>query len=171
MPKEARNAKRAKSTASHFIPSPFSRMYIVPPLNCPSSSFSRNLTASVTSQNFVVMPNIADISIHTRAPGPPRWSAVATPAMLPVPTVAASAVAIAAKDEMLPSSELFSLSLPKTSLIMRPKYLTWGKPRTKVNQTPVPTKRVSIHGPQTIPLITPLIFHIASTKNSPLKLK
>ena len=171
MPKEARNANSAKSTASHFIPSPFSRMYIVPPLHCPSSSFSRYLTASVTSQNFVVIPKIAEKSIQTNAPGPPRCRAVATPAIFPVPTVAARAVAIAAKDEILPSSELFSLILPRTSLIISPKYLTCGKPRISVSQIPVPTNRVSIHGPQTIPFMMPLIFHTASIKIPPQKSK
>ena len=38
------------------------------------------------------MPIRADTHIQNRAPGPPAVSAVATPAILPVPTVAASAV-------------------------------------------------------------------------------
>ena len=32
------------------------------------------------------------IHIQNRAPGPPKWMAIATPAMLPIPTVADSAV-------------------------------------------------------------------------------
>ena len=100
MPKEARKANRAKRTASHFCPVPCSRMYIVPPRQSPCSSLLRKWTARVTSENLVHMPKNADTSIQNRAPGPPRWSAVATPAMLPVPTVAAIAVARAAKEEM-----------------------------------------------------------------------
>ena len=38
------------------------------------------------------MPKIAETHIQNSAPGPPKWIAVATPAMLPTPTVAASAV-------------------------------------------------------------------------------
>ena len=42
------------------------------------------------------MPTSAVIHIQNSAPGPPSAMAVATPAMLPVPTVAASAVISAA---------------------------------------------------------------------------
>ena len=42
------------------------------------------------------MPTSAVIHIQKRRPGPPSAIAVATPAMLPVPTVAASAVISAA---------------------------------------------------------------------------
>ena len=42
------------------------------------------------------MPTSAVIHIQKSAPGPPMAIAVATPAMLPVPTVAASAVISAA---------------------------------------------------------------------------
>ena len=62
------------------------------------------------------MPKNAEINIHTSAPGPPEYSAVATPAMLPVPTVAAIAVAIAAKEEMELSLSLLLRKL-KTSAI------------------------------------------------------
>ena len=41
------------------------------------------------------MPKMALTHIQNSAPGPPRWMAVATPAMLPTPTVAARAVASA----------------------------------------------------------------------------
>ncbi|OPZ60343.1 MAG: hypothetical protein BWY88_00519 [Synergistetes bacterium ADurb.Bin520] len=121
MPKDARKAKRAKSHASHFMLAPFSRMYMVPPRQAPAASFSRKCTARETSQNLVVMPKKAEMNIHTRAPGPPRCMAVATPAMFPVPTVAERAVARAAKEEMEPSPSLFLPSLPRTSLNMKPK--------------------------------------------------
>ena len=48
------------------------------------------------------MPNAAEISIQTNAPGPPIASAVATPTMLPVPMVAASAVISAENGETSP---------------------------------------------------------------------
>ena len=41
---------------------------------------------------MVIMPKKAAIHIQKMAPGPPETMAVATPAMLPTPTVAASAV-------------------------------------------------------------------------------
>lgn len=43
------------------------------------------------------MPNTPVSHIHSTAPGPPSETAVATPTMLPVPMVAASAVVSAPK--------------------------------------------------------------------------
>ena len=45
------------------------------------------------------MPKKAATHIQNTAPGPPMVSAVATPAMFPVPTVAAKAVHIVANGE------------------------------------------------------------------------
>ena len=67
------------------------------------------------------MPKMAENIIQTRAPGPPRWRAVATPAMFPVPTVAASAVAIAANEEIVPAPSFFFLIFPSTSRNIRAK--------------------------------------------------
>ena len=50
------------------------------------------------------MPTSPIIHIQKSAPGPPAAMAVATPAMLPVPTVAESAVMSAWRLEMSPSS-------------------------------------------------------------------
>ena len=47
------------------------------------------------SANFVHIPNNPETQSHRSAPGPPSTTAVATPTMLPVPTVDASAVATA----------------------------------------------------------------------------
>ena len=52
--------------------------------------------------NAVIMPTKALTHSQNTAPGPPSVSAVATPAMLPVPTVAASAVHMAANGETPP---------------------------------------------------------------------
>ena len=52
--------------------------------------------------NLLEIPKAAEIHIHTNAPGPPTASAEATPAMLPVPMVAASAVHRQAKGETSP---------------------------------------------------------------------
>ena len=48
------------------------------------------------------MPKAAEISIQISAPGPPEASAVATPTILPVPMVAASAVIRAEKGDTSP---------------------------------------------------------------------
>ena len=53
------------------------------------------------------MPSRALIHIQNTAPGPPMAMAPATPAMLPVPTVAASAVHTAWKGVMAPSCAVF----------------------------------------------------------------
>jgi hypothetical protein len=44
----------------------------------------------VASTNDVAMPTAAATHIQNTAPGPPTVSAIATPAMLPTPTRAAS---------------------------------------------------------------------------------
>ena len=53
--------------------------------------------------NFVHIPRIAEIHIQKTAPGPPIAIAPATPAILPVPTVAASAVQTAWNGVIAPS--------------------------------------------------------------------
>ena len=63
-----------------------------PPTSSPFLFRSRKCTASVTSANLVHIPSRAEHHIQNTAPGPPMAIAPATPAMLPVPTVAASAV-------------------------------------------------------------------------------
>jgi hypothetical protein len=66
-----------------------------PPTQSPLSLRSRNLMASTTSEYLVTIPNRADSHIQNTAPGPPTAIAPVTPAMLPVPTVAARAVVTA----------------------------------------------------------------------------
>ena len=70
--------------------------YIGPPTQRPWAFCSRKRTASTTSAYLVAMPTRAVIHIQNKAPGPPTAIAVATPAILPVPTVADSAVISAA---------------------------------------------------------------------------
>ncbi|SLH85032.1 Uncharacterised protein [Mycobacteroides abscessus subsp. abscessus] len=52
----------------------------------------RNRTPRNASEYLVAMPTRPVHHIQNTAPGPPSAIAVATPAMLPTPTVAASAV-------------------------------------------------------------------------------
>ena len=63
-----------------------------PPLMSPFSSLIRYLTAKTASEYLVAMPTRPVIHIQNKAPGPPAAMAVATPAILPVPTVADKAV-------------------------------------------------------------------------------
>ncbi len=53
---------------------------------------------------FVAIPTNAVTHIQKSAPGPPQWMAIATPAMLPMPTVADSAVESAWKCDTSPGS-------------------------------------------------------------------
>jgi hypothetical protein len=64
------------------------------------------------SQAFVDMPKKAETHIQTSAPGPPETIAVATPLILPVPTVLASAVQAARKPEIVPSPSPLAPILP-----------------------------------------------------------
>ncbi len=68
----------------------------------PSLSRTRKRTASTASAYLVAIPKRPVTHIQNIAPGPPAAMAVATPAILPVPTVAASAVIRAWKCEMSP---------------------------------------------------------------------
>lgn len=73
-------------------PRPTSMKYIGPPCGTPFSSFLRYMAASVQVKNLVDMPTIAVTHIQNIAPAPPWVMAIATPAMLPTPTVAERAV-------------------------------------------------------------------------------
>ena len=75
---------------------------------------SRNIIDCVTSVIFRHMPTTPTIHIQKSAPGPPREIAMATPAMLPRPTVAESAVDNAWKWLIAPGSP-FSSYLPVTT--------------------------------------------------------
>ncbi len=63
----------------------------------PFAPTERYLTARIASEYFVAIPTIPVTHIQKTAPGPPSVIAVATPTMLPIPTVAAKAVIRAAK--------------------------------------------------------------------------
>ncbi len=95
MPNAATAVSSANTTPSHLIRSPRSSTYIGPPAIAPDGVVTRYFTASSASPYFVAIPNTPVSHIHSTAPGPPAATAVATPTMLPVPIVAASAVASA----------------------------------------------------------------------------
>ena len=70
-----------------------------------------NICASVASTNAVAMPISATTHIQKIAPGPPAVNAIATPVMLPVPTLDESPMANAWKLEMPPSAFLRELPM------------------------------------------------------------
>ena len=71
---------------------PLLATHIGPPWGLSGSSVFRYIIDSVTSVSFVAMPRKPIIHIQNTAPGPPSEIAIATPPMLPSPTVADSAV-------------------------------------------------------------------------------
>ena len=107
IPNAAAAANSANARASQRPvrwPTPCSRKYIGPPLCSPRASVVRKRTERSASEYFVAIPTRPVIHIQKSAPGPPAAIAVATPTMLPVPTVAASAVMSAWKWVMSPSA-------------------------------------------------------------------
>ena len=125
---------------------------------------------SVFSANAVIMPKNAATHIQNTAPGPPMASAAATPAMLPVPTVAASAVHIAAKGEIAcPSLSVLrwgrqARSAPPSHSRM---YRSWNTPVQQVKYSPVPSSRMSSGGPQSTPRTASLIRAMVSSMRIP----
>ena len=111
--------KQEKKTASgfHFRPSPSTIIYIGPPCVSPASSFPLYITATVPSKNLVAIPTTALTHIQKMAPGPPMDSATATPAMLPMPTVAAMALVSASNEEICPAAPS---SLTRSAAMARP---------------------------------------------------
>src|SRR5574344_822220 len=93
MPNDAKAVNNANNTPAHLAFKPYSRAYIGPPTMCPLSDTRRYFTASKPSPYFVAIPNMPAIQHQNTAPGPPRAMAVPTPIILPVPIVAARAVA------------------------------------------------------------------------------
>ena len=101
------------------------------PAHSPSCSWTRYFWARVTSEYLVAMPSPAVTHIQKSAPGPPQWIARATPAMLPMPTVADSAVVSAWKWVTSPSSSGSSY-LPDATAIPCPSRDSWTKPSRSV---------------------------------------
>ena len=100
--------KMANATASgfHFSPRPLVMMYMGPPCTSPALSLPLYMMARVPSKNLVVIPTSALTHIQKITPGLPlpTVSATATPAMLPIPTVAAMALSSACTELICPVS-------------------------------------------------------------------
>ena len=149
IPKEAQTANSANSVAitlPKVPPMPFFIAYIGPPAISPTEFVSRYLTARTDSAYLVDRPNAALIHIQTIAPGPPSTIAVATPTILPVPTVALSAVISDWNGDRSPClSALCCIII----LIAYQRFIHGRNFRRIVKKIPVPTRNASIIGPQT----------------------
>ena len=97
------------------------------------------------------MPKRPETHSQNSAPGPPMTIAVATPAMLPTPTVEASAVATAWNGVTLPVPSPRENILPSTSWSANPRRRNCTKPVRIVSSRPVPMSSTIIGQPQTRP--------------------
>ncbi len=121
---------------------------------------------------MVIIPKIATIHIQKMAPGPPEMMAVATPAMLPVPMVAARAVQrlwnwLIALSSLPVWAVIFLLvKMPPTvDFIQWVKWLTWKPFVNTVISTPVPMSSTSMGMPHT-KLLTALLTSVICFTNS-----
>ena len=128
------------------MPRPFSSAYIGPPSIVPSAVLTRYFTASSASLYFVAMPSTPVSHIQSTAPGPPRLTAVATPTMLPVPIVAASAVVSAPNGLTSPAAPFSGVT---DNLIAVNRYRCMNAVRM-VRKMCVPKSAMRSGGPQTI---------------------
>ena len=173
IPKDAITAKKANNQLE-ILPiflflNAFLIVYIGPPDISPLELSPRYFVASIHSLNFVVSPNNAEIHIHNKAPGPPDIIAVATPTILPVPIVEASAVVSDEKGETSPFLEDFVLdSLLKVIFIAYPRFFHVKNRVFIVRKKPVPIKKTSIGGPHiklsTVVISSVKLFIAASGK-------
>ena len=97
--------------------------------------------ANRPSLYLVAMPKTPVSQHHSTAPGPPKAMAVATPMMLPVPMVAAKAVAKAPNWDTSPAAPLSR----RTERRMAVKMRRCGKRNTTVRYKCVP-KSITIMG-------------------------
>ena len=120
--------------------------YMGPPRSVPALSRPRYITASVQVKNLVAMPTMAVIHIQKMAPGPPMTMASATPAMLPIPMVPASADDSAWKWVISPGSSGESY-LPRSSAMACGMWRNGAKRVYTRKKKPPPNSSTSNHGP------------------------
>ena len=88
----APHSENITASISNCGPKPFFIEYIGPPAYSPLTVFCLNFTAVAISANLTGIPKKDDTISQNTTPGPPSATAPAIHAILPVPTVAASAV-------------------------------------------------------------------------------
>ena len=153
MPMAAHAVKKANKIASHFNFKPRSKAYIGPPNIVPSGILTRYLIASNPSLYLVAMPKTPVSQHHSTAPGPPSATAVATPIILPVPMVAASAVASAPNCDTSPLAPLSRV----TESLMAVKIFRCGKASRTVKKRWVPSNKIIMGHPQRKSLTAPMM--------------
>ena len=158
IPNEAIAVKKAKSTAIFFHPNPRSRAYIGPPNILPSPVFTLYFMASNPSEYFVAIPNTPVSQHHKTAPGPPNAMAVATPMILPVPMVAANAVASEANCDTSPVAPGSRF----TDNFIAVNILRCGNFRRMVRNKWVPSSIIIIGHPHSAELISEKKWFIVS---------
>ena len=114
-----------------------------PPNTLPFSALMRYFTASRPSAYLVEIPKRPVSQHHNTAPGPPSDTAVATPIILPVPMVAAKAVANAPNCDTSPWAFLSLLMLSFMAL----RRNLCGKRSRMVRKICVPNNRIIIGQP------------------------
>ena len=145
---------RAKARARGIQrgPRPFLMEYIGPPSHSPPGPRSRKRRARATSAYLVPMPSRAEAQSQKSAPGPPRQTARATPAMLPVPTVPASAAQRACRGVTAPSARL-PRDLNRPPRVQRStsgSRRSWTKPQRRLSMSPTPPKSRAMGRPQSV---------------------
>ena len=104
------NIENATASGFHFLPKPWVMIYMGPPCISPALSRPLYIIDNVPSKNLVAMPTRALTHIQKTVPGPPIDKAMATPAMLPMPTVAAMALSNAWTELIWPDCLPLSLA-------------------------------------------------------------
>ena len=97
---------------------------------------------SVPSKNLVDMPTRALTHIQKTVPGPPIDKAMATPAMLPIPTVAAMALSNACTELIWPDCLPWSVAcLSRRARIAQGRRLIDTAPEKMNRNSPPPISR------------------------------
>ena len=123
-------------------------IYSMGPPSQPSAVLTRYLTAKAFSAKLVIIPSRADTHIQNTAPGPPKKSAVATPATAPVPMVEANAVARVCiwLSPCPPPRSVFSAPTEPFHQVFTPKI--WKNPLLTEHQSPTSKNAPSSQGRQ-----------------------
>jgi len=122
---------------------PLAAMYIAPPCGFSASRVSRYSSDSVTSVVFSDMPTKPTTHIQNTAPGPPKSTAMAMPAIAPRPTVPDIAAVNAWKCVSAPGPCEVSMPLPATSATPWVSERYCEKPLQSVNSRPMPSSASS----------------------------
>ena len=135
-----------------------------PPAIDPSGMIFLNFWPSTVSTSLVPIPSVAESHIQKTEPGPPMAIAVHTPAIFPLPIMAARDVVNVWKGVISPL--LFLALSPYSFLVMRrkenPSRLSCTKRMRMERYRPAPKSRIRVCGPQTMSAIKRISRFIVS---------